>query len=255
MLRVRTSYSALVIISRKTDENLGSTLLKCIERVRAFVSDEFAYFHNVDLENSVEYPENWDEMNEDEEFKKCLVDRDEECEEFDVISEQFYLTMPNSEIIKIYRIQNKALWKKYRASCEAMKAYNEGILNEKLLFHGTRETPPEKIYRGDTGFDARYSRNGMWGFGSYFAQNSKYSDSYAYRNGEMKEMFGAHVLTGVSSDKVDKSRKMPPQRSNDRDKTKVCRRYDSVTGYTGGTRVFITYDHIHAYPSYLIVYV
>ena len=231
-------------------------------------------------------------MEEGEEFKKYVVDRDKECEEFSVVSEQFHLTMPNSEIMKIYRIQNKPLWRKYKSCCEEMKTCNKGILNEKLLFHGTRNTSPEKIYKGDTGFDERYSRDGMWGYGNYFAQNSKYSDSYAYCNGEMREMFGAHVLTGISSTEPDDTRKMAQVRTDEEtgvrtdeetgvrtdeeigvrtdeetgvqtdeetgvrtdEETRVTRRYDSVTGHTDGTRVFITYDNIHAYPSYLIVY-
>ena len=197
-------------------------------------------------------------MTEDDEVKEYLVDQESEYEEYNRILDQFQLTLPNSTIIKIYRIQNKDLWTKYRICSEEMKKNNDGILNERLLFHGTRVTPPKSIYTGAIGFDERFSRDGMWGRGNYFAQNANYSDGYAHRHGAMKEMFAAYVLTGISySSEPNSALRMPPERTDKSDEgegAKVKRHYDSVTGTLGGTRVYITYDNIHAYPAYLIVY-
>jgi hypothetical protein len=39
---------------------------------------------------------------------------------------------------------------------------------------------PQTIYTGEEGFDMKYSKDGMWGRGLYFAQNAKYSDPYGY---------------------------------------------------------------------------
>ena len=36
--------------------------------------------------------------------------------------------------------------------------------------------------------------------------------------------------------------------------TSIKRRYDSVSGDTGGSKVYITYDNDKAYPAYLITY-
>lgn len=197
-------------------------------------------------------------MDSNEEVKVHLIDRENECEEYDRICDQFHLTLPNSTVIKIYRVQNKFLWKKYRECSEDMKKLNDGILNEKLLFHGTRETPPEDIYKSYAGFDMRFSREGLWGRGNYFAENASYSDGFTHKNGAMKEMFAASVLTGVSFySERDSSLTKPPKRPN-RDSVGVDSdiklRYDCVTGHLSGTRVYITYDDIHAYPSYLIIY-
>ena len=51
----------------------------------------------------------------------------------------------------------------------------------KHLFHGTRLTQPQIIYSGEDGLDIRYANNGgAYGPGIYFANNSNYSNTYAF---------------------------------------------------------------------------
>ena len=50
----------------------------------------------------------------------------------------------------------------------------------KLLFHGTSGTDPKLVYDSEEGLDMRFSNDGMWGRGIYFAVNSSYSNSYAF---------------------------------------------------------------------------
>ena len=81
----------------------------------------------------------------------------------------------SSTVISIERIQNQLLWRAY--------SYEKNKLKEKLgkdptelqLFHGTRATNPVEIYKSEDGFDMRFSRQGSWGMGSYFAHKSKFS--------------------------------------------------------------------------------
>lgn len=202
------------------------------------------------------YPETWDVMEEEEEVKEFLLDPEREVEEYTRVQGEFNLTLPQRKVVKIYRIQNKPLWNKYCECSKDMMKVNEGILKEELLFHGTRTNNPELIYKGDSGFDMRHSANGVWGRGNYFAKNSSYSDGYAYTDMGMKKMFAAWVLTGICYDSPP-NRKLikPPERPrHDAAEDKVKCHYDSVTGVTGGTRVYVTYDNIHSYPAYLIVY-
>ena len=76
----------------------------------------------------------------------------------------------------------------------------------------------------------RFSREGMWGTGLYFAQKASYSDFYAYKltdKAETKQMFFAKVLIGKYKYlESDKNIKMPPIN----EETK--QRYDSVKGIT-----------------------
>ena len=196
-------------------------------------------------------------MEGNDDVRSFLLDPDTEAEEYTRVQGEFNLTLPQRKVLKIYRIQNKVLWDKYRNRSKKMMVVNEGILKEELLFHGTRTNNPELIYKDESGFDMRHSAQGMWGRGNYFAKNASYSDGYAYPDRGMKKMFAAWVLTGICFDSPPNSKLIKPperQRTNDAE-GKVKHPYDSVTGVIGGTRVYITYDNDHAYPAYLIVYV
>ena len=138
-----------------------------------------------------------------------------------------------------------------------MRSFNTDYLRDELLFHGTRQNKPELIYGGDEGFDKHCSQEGMWGKGNYFAVNSSYSNRYAFRaSGGLRKMFAAWVLTGNSKClPSDRQLVQPPFMDKPANQENmVQRRYDSVNGTTGGTRVYITYDNEHAYPAYLITY-
>lgn len=192
-------------------------------------------------------------MKDDEEVKLFLLDSETEVEEYSRVQGEFSLTLPHCTVIKVFRIQNKPLWDVYSKCSQTMMKRNDGILKEQLLFHGTRTNNPELIFKGTSGFDMRHSNNGMWGRGNYFATNASYSNSYAYCESGIKKMFAAWVLTGISHESAPHSFVKPPVR-NVSSENQVEQLYDCVTGVTGGTRVYITYDNEHAYPAYLIVY-
>ena len=159
-------------------------------------------------------------------------------------------TLPQVEVMKIERIQNRHLWEKYIFHARRMKQKNNGNINEKELFHGTSGTLPEKIYADEEeGFDMRFSRSGMWGQGNYFAEKASYSDNYAYQHpNDTKQLFLAKVLTGDTIElKSDTKLRMPPIKEGGV-------RYDTVNGVTHGCRVYISYSNDKAYPFYLITY-
>ena len=130
------------------------------------------------------------------------------------------------------------------------------VLGEKLLFHGTRSTDPEKIYAGMSSFDPQYSQSGMWGRGCYFAENASYSDGFSWhveRSDGLQKMLMACVLTGRSyTSEAPRSFVEPPPFHERRGG--IIHHYDSVNGITGGSKVYITYKHNKAYPAYLITY-
>lgn len=175
--------------------------------------------------------------------------------EFGVIAEKFFKTMPNAEIMSIEKIQNRTLWRKYSDRAEQIRDESQSC-QEKLLFHGTSQTDPKEIYQGDSSFDMRFSRLGMWGKGNYFAVNASYANSYAHfvSGTNMRKLLVAFVLTGLSCNRSPNcSLTMPPLRS--KHPTGIRRRYDTVNGVTGGTTVYITYDNTLAYPAYVITYI
>jgi hypothetical protein len=52
----------------------------------------------------------------------------------------------------------------------------------RVLFHGTRMTPPEQIALSENGLNINYSNSGVYGSGIYFADNAAYSQNYAHQD-------------------------------------------------------------------------
>lgn len=144
-------------------------------------------------------PKFWDKMSGND----CLVDVDKKSKEYEQALRHFRKTS-SKVVVKIERVQNKFLWRRYQSQKILMMTKNKGIINERVLFHGTRNTPPDKIYKGQSasGFDPRLG-TGYYGKGAYFAADSNYSIAcYAYpKPGTSpleKQIFLATVLCGVS---------------------------------------------------------
>ena len=197
-------------------------------------------------------------MTEQDEVKLFLLDPVEESEEYTRVTNQFMLTLPNASILRVERIQNKTIWRRYFCRRQLMRDFDQSHdhLQEKLLFYGTECNNPEVIYKGTEGFDMQCSSSGKWGRGNYFAKNSSYSHGFAFKEDEVWKMLAVNVLTGNSFySEPDESLTKPPfLEDSSSSNTSIRHRYDSVYGNVGGTRVYITYDNEHAYPAYLITY-
>ena len=168
-------------------------------------------------------------------------------------------TLRGATIVKLERIQNKWLWERYSFAKKRMLKTKKGHVNEKHLFHGTRSTEPKKVFRSEKGVDFRFSREGLWGTGAYFAVNALYSDTYAYSTPggiDEKQMFICQVLTGDCYDaetNTDRSLRQPPLKPGQRAGS-FEERYDSVGGITNRSYVYVVYDHEKVYPAYLVTY-
>ena len=165
-------------------------------------------------------------------------------------------TVPNVKIIKLERIQNEWLWEKFSQHRDRIQKKNQGVVGENDLFHGTRSTDPRFIYEGEEGFDMRFSQAGMWGNGNYFAVNASYFVGYSHSvSGGLRQMFLVRVVIGEAHDCPSNcSLRLPPEKSSKTSSLFSVERYDSVTGITGGSRVYIIYDNLKAYPLYLITF-
>ena len=177
------------------------------------------------------------------------------------VAQRFQHTMPQAPITSIQRIQNTWLWERYVQHKKRLHTKNNGVVNEMELFHGTRNNDPKLIYESEDGFDMRYSAQGMWGMANYFAVNASYSHNYAHVNTATgkREMFLVKVLTGESYKCAsDRSLRMPPPKPITADPNNQLQfgqmKYDTVTGETNGSQVFMAYDNEKAYPAYLIQY-
>ena len=165
------------------------------------------------------------------------------------IESKLKLTLPQAHILSIQVIQNINLWRKFQVELEQLKQKLKKDLKPELLWHGTSETNPQFIISGQEGFDMRYGReNGMWGRAVYFAQNAKYSYSYAFQANGSRQMFLAEVILGDSVLLAQQSLIKPPNNPNN------GMEYDSVQGFTGDSNVFMVYANQKCYPRYLVTF-
>lgn len=92
-------------------------------------------------------------------------------------------------IVKLERIQNKTLLKRYQTERDiATERRGAGGLNEQYVFHGTRGHAPLKIAESPEGFLVEASRGVanpsspcLYGIGCYFAHSARYSHHYAHK--------------------------------------------------------------------------
>ena len=224
-----------------------------VDKVMLRIQKEcISYLKQKSCVQSCDVPDDWLPQSK----KVVLVSIQQGTPEWNEVTDLFGRTLVSSQITKLERIQNKWLWEKFVFAKQRMVEKNKGQVMEMKLFHGTKNTRPKEIFKSEQGFDPRYSSQGMWGTGAYFAVNAKYSDDYSHISGSFKQMILARVLTGDTYHCApDSSLKMPP--------LKPClkvqgafenERYDSVSGHTMGSDIFVIYDNEKAYPAYLITY-
>ena len=205
----------------------------------------------------MELPAHWSPQSEE----VCLYKVQRNSDEWKKEVASIQKTLDEAAVVKLERIQNEWLWERYSFAKKQMSKKNKGCVNEKHLFHGTRTTPPEKVFRSEKGVDFRFSRKGLWGMGSYFAVNASYSDRYAYNatalGSNERQMLICKVLTGDSYNaeaKTDESLRQPPLKPVPTHGSFEEERYDSVKGNTSGSYVYVVYDHEKMYPAYLVTY-
>lgn len=163
-------------------------------------------------------------------------------------------TLSAINVLGLERVQNRTLWERYDLEGRQMSERNNGQINEMFLFHGTNKIDPYQIARSESGIDFRCSskdRKLMWGSGAYFAVNASYSDHYSYKLGNgRRQMMIVSVLTGItyrcdSTQRPDLAR--PPERN-------PGQLHDTVQGFSGGSDIYVVYDHSKSCPAYIITY-
>ncbi len=220
------------------------------------IQEEVLTFHmlSVSSEEDIEFPPEWQQQSKTTE-QFTLVPNSVEWSQ---VHTKFSATMGGHQVVSISRIQNKWLWEKYSSHKKRLDHKNSGRVNEMELFHGTRSNDPRNIYEGEEGFDMRFSAQGMWGMANYFAVNASYSNNYCFRSATGRQMFLVKVLTGDTHEcPSNSSLRMPPVKAAGACSGKYefsHEKYDTVSGHTGGSKVFMTYDNDKAYPAYLITY-
>ena len=197
-------------------------------------------------------PPEWEPQQIDVEFKPVRRGN----QEWSGIEGMVHKTLPAARLVQINRVQNLQLWEKYALEKRHMNRRNNGLVNERLLFHGTRKNDPKSVAQSLRGIDFRCSRRDhqlLWGTGAYFAANANYSNRYSYYNTQLQawQMIVVKVLTGNSCSyrNHNPSLTRPPPLFAGSNLL-----YDTVCGCSGGSDIYVVYDQDRAYPAYIISY-
>ena len=181
--------------------------------------------------------------------------------EWDYVEKMLSSDLPNAKLIKVERVQNINLWNYFCFRREEARKLS-GETDIKSVWHGTRYTDPMCICNDKKdGFMMQHSRKGKWGCGIYFAAKASYSNQYAYmgrqkppstlshQKKQTKSLILAKLVVGDAVFlKPDSTLRFCPH------KNKGQGRYDTVTGVTGGSKIYVVYENGRAYPEYLVTY-
>lgn len=154
----------------------------------------YKFLQDTKPQDAVEYPPEWQDQQTNLQLFTITSGP-----EYAHIEREMKHTLSSCKILKVERVQNKWLWEKYFSARYFLDKKNGHKNNEKLLFHGTRTTPPQLVYNGQEGFDYKFSDGGLWGRGTYFATSAVYSHAYATQLPDgTRQILLAKVLVGDS---------------------------------------------------------
>eukprot|EP00063_Salmo_salar_P034036 XP_014008871.1 PREDICTED: poly [ADP-ribose] polymerase 12-like [Salmo salar] len=168
--------------------------------------------------------------------------------DYQKVQELFNKTMRGFKITSIERVQNRDLWVVFQWKRDLMKKNNGGKNSKELhLFHGTDPKHVDAICRDN--FDWRLcGTNGtVYGEGSYFARDAKYSHSYTSDSG-VRSMFACRVLVGDYTLGNSDLRRPPPKGEGS------PTLYDSCVDNVLKPSIYVVFEKHQVYPEFLIKY-
>ncbi|XP_068102386.1 protein mono-ADP-ribosyltransferase PARP14-like [Hyperolius riggenbachi] len=198
-------------------------------------------------DNSLLVPKHWTKMSNN--ASAVEVDVASGTPEYLDVQQKFQQTCRN-HILKILRVQNKALWENYQIKKQNIDAKNGTTNNERELFHGTDLNSVQQV--NQNGFNRSYAGRhaAMYGNGTYFARDASYSTNYSPADGNrQRHMYLARVLTGSFC--AGRSGMIAPPAKSSANATDL---YDSVTDNVRNPSMFIIFNDIQAYPEYHIIF-
>ncbi|XP_022605257.1 protein mono-ADP-ribosyltransferase PARP11-like isoform X1 [Xiphias gladius] len=209
-------------------------------------------------------PCHWERINTDEPYQLIQLGRD--TYEFKEVARLYERTMDHP-IKSIQRIQNLDLWEFFcRKKTQLRKVKRTLDIEERMLFHGTGHSNIQAICTFNFDWRLTGSHGDVYGKGSYFARDAKYSSKFCHTTGKhnttlqrhglappifaseppYKTMFLARVLVGEYT--VGHPMYCRPP-SKDASFTNF---YDSCVDDMANPKIYVIFDSNQIYPEYLI---
>ncbi|KPP67272.1 poly-like [Scleropages formosus] len=125
-------------------------------------------------------PAHWERINTEEPYQLVALGRD--TFEYKEVARLFEMTM-GAPIKSIQRIQNLDLWEFFcRKKAQLIKIKRITDIEEKMLFHGTGYSNVQAICTYNFDWRLTGSHGDVYGKGSYFARDAKYSRNSKFEN-------------------------------------------------------------------------
>lgn len=178
----------------------------------------------------------------------------EDSDEFAAVAADFLKTLPAASIDDLQRIENGYLHESFQLQAATLQKRIglewEGPKMRRMLFHGTEAVEPIINSTDGHGFLPLMTKIAIYGDGTYFARDARYSDGgYARElpNGQ-KQMLVVDVLVGRSA-RGKKGMKACPLLPGEQ-----YVRYNSLVDNEDDPSIFVIHHSNQAYPAYLITY-
>ena len=189
-------------------------------------------------------------------FVACSLDPPRSSTEHVAITAEFTKTLSSATIDRLERVENGFLNESFELQATVMAKsigaeYNAAEMRQ-LLFHGTDAV--EAIVNSTDGHGflpllAGSKVGAIWGDGTYFARDARYSNDYARTlpNGQ-KQMLVVDVLVGRWA-QGKKNMSMCPLLPGEQYK-----KHNSLVNRVQNPTIFVVQHSNQAYPAYLITY-
>eukprot|EP01084_Bolivina_argentea_P283694 485960_1 len=165
------------------------------------------------------------------------------------VKKLFDKTVSSYKIVKIESVENQMLYDAFLDEKKKLsKLVGRTKLNVKNLFHGTKSESVMDAIQIE-GFRKEFSNTAVFGQGSYFAKNAKYSVNYAapMSNG-IRKMFMCKVICGKST----KGCKSYGLKSWPKKKNGLM--YDSLVNDEKNPTIFVIHENYRCYPLFVIYF-
>ncbi|XP_053364371.1 protein mono-ADP-ribosyltransferase PARP11-like isoform X3 [Clarias gariepinus] len=209
-------------------------------------------------------PCHWERVNTDEPYQLIPLCRD--TFEYKEVARLYERTM-SQPIKSIQRIQNLDLWEFFcRKKAQLRKIKRTVDIDERMLFHGTGHSNIQAICTYNFDWRLTGSHGDVYGKGSYFARDSKYSSKFCHSTSKhnftlqrhglappifqsdppYKCMFLARVLVGEYT--VGHPHFCRPPSKD----LSIANFFDSCVDDMVNPKIFVIFDSNQIYPEYLI---
>lgn len=203
--------------------------------------------HEPEEKKASEFPVTWDVMQPEERMR--LVPVVSSSKEYQTVINLLGGKLSSSSVTKIERVQNPFLWRAIQNKITEMTAVyaDASKVDVRQLFHGTSHDVVSSICVENFDWRLHGSSSGqMYGRGTYFSTDAKYSYNYCRPDAAGKKyMFVARVALGAITAGSSSMSRPPINPATNAP-------FDSTVDNISNFSILVKYDKQEYYPEYIL---